>query len=371
MPNSAQPNLLSPNASIAIAGGGLLGRLLAWQLLRAGFSVDLFDAGPFNPSPAAARTAAGMISPLSEAVVSDFGVYQMGLFALETWPLWLTQFRTAPDAAKLFSRRGSLVIAHPQDASELAQFSRELDYVLGDAGRYRQLSRRDIHELEPDLSPVFEQGLLLEDEGHLHNRHLLDVLLQEVEALGCRCHGNSPVDVAPGEIVRTEGRQAFDLVIDCRGTGAHQLPEKVRGVRGEVIYVQTREVQLQRPVRLMHPRYQLYIVPKPEHGFIIGATQIESEDRSPVSLQSSLELSSALYTLSPAFAEARILAMDVNLRPAFMDNLPGVYEEPGLISANGLFRHGYLLAPAVVTQVLSRLLPNIDSAFHSLLMRTP
>lgn len=371
MPNPTQPNLLAPRASVAIAGAGLLGRLLGWQLLRAGHSVDLYDAGPFSPSPAAARTAAGMISPLSEAVVSDFDVYRMGIYALETWPQWLAQINAVPDASSLFSQRGSLVVAHPQDASELTQFSRELDHVLGEAGRYRRLSRTEIHELEPDLSSVFEQGLLLEDEGHLHNRQLLDALEQEIKSLGGRCHEYCPVDVGPGEIRHSGGSQGFDLVVDCRGTGAHQLSEKVRGVRGEVIYVQTREIQLQRPVRLMHPRYQLYIVPKPDHQFIIGATQIESEDRSPISLQSSLELGSALYTLSPAFAEARILEMTTNLRPAFMDNLPGVYEEPGLISANGLFRHGYLLAPAVVTQVLSRLLPNIDSAFHSLLMRTP
>jgi glycine oxidase len=105
----------------------------------------------------------------------------------------------------------------------------------------------------------------------------------------------------------------------------------------------------------MHPRYQLYIVPKPDNCFVIGATQIESEDRSPVTLQSSLELGSALYTLSPAFAEARILEQGVNLRPAFMDNMPHVRLQDGLISANGLFRHGYLLAPAVVCHILAHL----------------
>src|SRR5690606_20300415 len=127
------------------------------------------------------------------------------------------------------------------------------------------------------------------------------------------------------------------------------------GVRGETMYVHTPEVRLQRPVRLMHPRYQLYVVPKPEQRFIIGATQIESEDRSPISLQSSLELASALYTLAPAFAEARIIETGVNLRPAFMDNMPHVHAQSGLISANGLFRHGFLLAPAVVTQVLAHI----------------
>ena len=100
---------------------------------------------------------------------------------------------------------------------------------------------------------------------------------------------------------------------------------------------------------------------------MIGATQIESEDRSPMTLQSSLELSSALYTLSPAFAEARIIEMDTNLRPAFMDNLPKVDVQDGLIIANGLFRHGYLLAPAVVENVLAHIFKKPEAVFSALL----
>ena len=63
---------------IGIAGAGLLGRLLTWQLMRAGHRVSVFDpatspapvprsqAGdPYVPT-AAGFTAAGMLSPLAE-----------------------------------------------------------------------------------------------------------------------------------------------------------------------------------------------------------------------------------------------------------------------------------------------------------------
>ena len=133
-----------------------------------------------------------------------------------------------------------------------------------------------------------------------------------------------------------------------------------------MLWVQTDEVQLRHPVRLMHPRYKLYIVPKPGNRFIIGATEIESQDRSPVSVQSMLELCSALYTLNPAFAEARILELDANLRPSYLHNLPIIeYERvhphiPGantqnVVRVNGLYRHGYLLAPTLVDDVLAHL----------------
>lgn len=355
--------------SIAIAGGGLLGRLLAWRLLREGFAIKLYEAGALSPSPAAAFTAAGMISPLSEAVVSDSSVYQMGLFALEQWPRWLAQFSVSEMAQSLFSRRGSLVIAHPQDAGELNQFTQELRYVLPQADGYRAVNQAEIRVLEPDLNTIFQQGLLLEDEGHIDNRRLLELLLVEITQLGGILVEHSPVQVKAHSIISADGEEKFNLVLDCRGTGAKTQNSAVRGVRGETMHVQTREVHLQRPVRLMHPRYQLYIVPKPDHCFIIGATQIESEDRSPISLQSSLELSSALYTLSPAFAEARVIETGVNLRPAFMDNMPQIHVQAGLISANGLFRHGFLLAPAVVTQVVALVLHETETPFDKLLAR--
>lgn len=363
--------------TIGIAGAGLLGRLLAWQLNKAGRDVTLFEAGSFtNTTPQSARaaafSAAGMVAPLSEAVVSDESVYRMGQFALTHWPRWIKQLNSdlPTPGDELFFNNGSLVVAHPQDTSELNQFERELQFVLPSCRSYQRLTQTQIQELEPDLNPHFHQGLFLAEEGHLHNRRFLRLLGEDIMRSDIHLHEHTHVDVAPGKIISNGTTKTFDLVIDCRGVGAKTQVRQLRGVRGETLHVQTSEIQLQRPVRLMHPRYQLYVVPKPDNFFVIGATQIESEDRSPVTLQSNLELSSALYTLAPAFAEARIIEMDTNLRPAFMDNLPKVTIADGLISANGLFRHGYLLAPAVVENILAQVLQNNEPVFNELLNRS-
>lgn len=353
------------NKSIGIAGAGLLGRLLAWRLSLAGFSVDLFDANkPNQKSNAAAFTAAGMIAPLSEAVVSDANVFRMGQYALQRWPEWLQDL---PSTEPLFFNQGSLLIAHPQDQSELEQFASELRYVIPECKSWKKISHTEIQTLEPDLHTHFYQGLFLEEEGHLHNRECLQLIGDEISKLGCNWYQNAEIELAANKIIWNNKTYAYDWVIDCRGLGAKLQWSGLRGVRGETLHVETTEIQLQRPVRLMHPRYQLYIVPKPNHRFIIGATQIESEDRSPMSLQSSLELSSALYTLAPAFSEARIIEMDSNLRPAFADNLPKIQQQPGLIRANGLFRHGYLLAPAVVESIMASLTNSTETAFCYLL----
>ena len=128
----------------------------------------------------------------------------------------------------------------------------------------------------------------------------------------------------------------------------------VRGVRGEIIGLDCPGHGLTRPVRLLHPRHRVYIVPRSARQLIVGASEIESEDRSPVSLRSAVELMAAAHSVLPALAEARIVRLDVNLRPALPDNNPRIVHTRGTLAINGLFRHGWLLAPALVEQALQQ-----------------
>lgn len=364
------PSLLSADsgAHIGIAGAGLLGQLLAWQLSLQGFQVSLFNAASASTPNSAAHTAAGMLAPISEAAVAGPEVYTMGLYGLKRWRTWLDGL--GPQAAQCFHGQGSLLVAHPQDECELQQFLADTRCLQDEPDcAITSLNQTQVHQLEPDLSQQFRSGLLLEPEGHLDNRQVLEHLRQTLKAHHVTFYEQTPVEVAPYTLkaVNSAREWCFDLVIDCRGAGARHSNARLRGVRGETLHLQTTEVHFSRPVRLMHPRYQLYVVPKPNNRFVIGATQIESEDTSPISIQSSLELSSAVYTLAPAFAEARILEAGVNLRPAFADNLPQCFSRPGLLTANGLFRHGYLLAPAFVDHILGQITPSAPSPFASYL----
>jgi len=111
-------------------------------------------------------------------------------------------------------------------------------------------------------------------------------------------------------------------------------------------------VNLQRPIRLLHPRHRVYLVPRDEGRIVVGASEIESEDRSPISLRSTVELLAAAHSVIPELAEARIIHSETNLRPALPDNLPLMVAIKGLTRINGLFRHGWLIAPALVEQAI-------------------
>ncbi len=338
---------------IGIAGAGVLGRLAAFQLSQAGHQVSVFEAGE-QPSPgpdrlrAAGWTAAGMLSPIAEMECGGPLVRDLGERSLTLWQLIDKQLS---EALKLESPLGlqlhdSLMVCHASDMGSAQRILRLLD---NDPKRLIQLSGTDVRSLAPEMKGTLH-AWRLHGEGHL----CPGLAMQSLHA-ACTpvdwTWGHRVTAIAAHTITIGDQSYAFDWVIDARGTGAAG-DIAVRGVRGEVVVLHAPGFQLHRPVRLLHPRWRVYIVPHPEDRLVIGATEIESEDRSPISVQSTMELLSAAFSIFPSLAEARILHTDVNLRPAMRDNLPLIEHTPGLLRINGLFRHGWLLAPAVLEKAL-------------------
>jgi len=339
-----------PFDSVAILGAGLMGRLMAVTLARSGCKVDVFEAGSADAEGAAARVAAAMLAPLAESAVAPVSVVRMGQHALSRWPELL-----APLVQPVFfQREGTLVLWHRQDAAEATRLARVLANTgaqVPELAPMQSVDARAIATLEPSLGQRFAQGLFLPGEGQLDNRALLASLLATLEASPrVTLHWQSPR--APSDFTPGAAGQP-DWVIDCRGLGARPQWNALRGVRGEVIRVHAPEVSLQRPTRLVHPRYPLYIAPKPGKLFVIGATEIESDDMSPASVRSTLELLSAAYAVHSGFAEARIVEIATQCRPTLPDNLPALrLPQPRVLQINGLYRHGFMIAPAMLDAAL-------------------
>ncbi|MES2509153.1 MAG: glycine oxidase ThiO [Pseudomonadota bacterium] len=343
---------------VGIAGAGLAGRTLAWRLARAGCRVSLFDARRRGDVNTASMTAAAMLSPLAELAVADDEVFAMGNRSLALWPAWIAELE-AQGHHVYFRREGTLVVAHTQDQSSLEHFTRLLQHKLPDASRAQlhNLDAAALGRMEPALAGRFGGGLFLDGEGQLANDEWMAALATELDRLGVNWYEGQTVGrVDAGHIVCDGASHNVDVAVDARGVGSKAQWAQLRGVRGEVLTVECAGVELQRPVRLMHPRYQLYVAPRPNHRFVVGATELESEDTGPVTLRSTLELGSALYSLHPAFGEARVLRLAAALRPALDDHRPAISFRDGVWHINGLYRHGYLCAPALVDELAGKLL---------------
>jgi glycine oxidase len=350
---------------IGLAGAGLLGRLLAFELARAGHAVTVFDpAANGEARVAAGWTAAGMLSPMAELETANLAVFEQGVRSLALWQGIVSYLKdVAPSHPVMFKQLGSLLLAHKGDEGAA---KRMIDLLAHKTPSHyaehapQALSGEALRSAEPAIH-TSGSAWLLPIEGQIDTVQAMTAMTAAATTLGVTWLWNESVtSLSQGVIKTTKQDFQFDWVFDVRGTGAK--PDlSVRGVRGEIFWLHAQNVELQRPIRLLHPRHRVYLVPRDGNLVVVGASEIESEDRSPISLRSTVELLAAAHSVIPELAEARIIHSETNLRPAMLDNLPYMESQDGLTRTtgttriNGLFRHGWLIAPALVTQALEAL----------------
>lgn len=309
---------------IAVIGAGAAGLVTALALAENGARVSVFERGATLGDGAASWLAGGMLAPFIERECAEESIEARGQLALSWW---------AARFPGLVTRAGSLVVAPPRDRPELERFARR-------TRAHRPLDAAGIAALEPALGQRFPAGLFYPDEAHLDPRAALAAVVERIRTLGGRVRFGAAADP---EALARDGR--FASVVDARGLAGRDRQPELRGVKGEMVIVHAPGVTLSRPVRLLHPRLPLYVVPRPGHRFMIGASMIESEDAGRVSVRSLVELLNAAVTLHPGFGEAEVLETGAGIRPAFPDNLPRVVVDGPVVRVNGLYRHGFLMSP--------------------------
>ena len=323
--------MIASKPRVAVVGAGVAGLTAALTLQRDGMNVVLFDRNDV-PCPNTSAVAGGMLAPFSESDVLPYQYVAAGLAGIEAWKHllgggWETCLRI----------NGSLVV-HAGDEGARQRFA--FEHAAADGGQ--AVDREAIRDLEPHLSPRATSAWYLPQEAHLlPGPALFRLFARFVDAGGVfrieACEPRRLID-------------SFDFVIDCRGFVPDLYPD-LEAVRGELIVVHSDEVTLRRPIRVISDGAPLYLVPRDNGEIAIGATSIRdgrpSEWRVTVSSASTL-LSFAVHWV-PALSKAHIVGLHSGTRAAYPSLLPELRTgaEGRLITANGLYRHGFLLSPVM------------------------
>lgn len=313
---------------VLIRGAGVAGLTLAHELATRGTEVTVIDKRR-QVAGNASWQAGGMLAPWCERESAEEAVLALGRHAADWWSAALPGHVLG---------NGTLVVAPARDTGELDRFGRR-------TSGFRPVDAERIAALEPDLEGRFGRALFFADEAHLDPRKALLGLHDRLVRMGVRFEFGYGATQMPGKV---------DVEADC--TGMADAWPGLRGVRGEMLILRTTDVSLARPVRLLHPRIPVYVVPRSGNLFMVGATMIESDTAGQITARSVMELLNAAYALHPAFGEAELVETSVGVRPAFADNLPRVERDGNKIRINGLYRHGFLLAPAMARQAADMIL---------------
>ncbi|MFK7853235.1 MAG: FAD-dependent oxidoreductase [Granulosicoccus sp.] len=326
------------SATVEIIGSGVAGLCCALLFAERDCKVRVISASQGADQSCCSWWAGGMLAPWCEMESAEPLIASLGMESMAFW-------RKHHGAVV---QSGSLVLANRRDLPELEQFAARTSH-------FEKISPDAIASLEPDLAERFEAGLYFGDECHLNPRDALQELMKKLKSMtNVELVFSSELDCK-----QSEANSEYDWRIDCRGLAARDVLTDLRGVRGEMLILHTEQIALNRPVRLLHPRYPLYIVPRANNRFMIGATMLESDHRGAPAVRSVMELLSAAYALHPAFAEASIQEIGADARPAFTDNLPRLRRLGNTLYLNGLFRHGFLCAPAMARRAVEFALDNV------------
>jgi glycine oxidase len=334
---------------VAIAGGGLIGGAIAFELARAGLQVALFDR--HQPGEGSSWAAAGILSPAPENA-GMISTVPLGRASLQLYPELVATVEEISGQSVGYRARGTLEALFSTDAQEKLSTIIAVHHGLG--LKAEPVSADDAREMEPALSLELEAAVFRPDEACVDNRALTKAVLTAAERSGVKIFAASNVQ----SIAKSGGRCAGFLVdgekVEPRWTviaagccsaeiegASHYAP--VRPAKGQMIALRAKDFRIERVLWSDH----VYLVPRNDGRILAGATVEYVGFDKRVTAGSVQKIIAAALQLAPALADAQIEETWAGLRPDAPDHLPiiGPTDLEGLLIATGHFRSGILLAP--------------------------
>jgi glycine oxidase len=341
------------NYDVVVAGGGIIGGSIAFELARRNLKVALFDRA--EGSREASWAAAGMLAPGPHSP-ETIPLVPLGRASLAMYPEFIRAVEEAAGMSTGYRTDGTLEVLFHGDAERELSTLVALHRGLGLA--CEPLPVEEAQLMEPALGRDARAAALLPDEASVDNRLLGDAVLAAAKSSGVRFYPGAEVtslivDGTRCSGVRTSGGKNFSAryVVAAAGCWTSQLADvapyaPTRPVRGQMAALRHRGRTIRHVLRSEHG----YVVPRDlasPQKLVIGATQEETGYVKCVTSGGLEQILSAANELVPELARAEILETWSGLRPGTPDQLPilGPTEIDGMVIATGHFRSGILLAP--------------------------
>jgi glycine oxidase len=348
---------------LAVLGAGVIGMSVAWRAAQRGMRVVVLERD--KPGAGSTGVAAGMLAPVSEALLTEQPLLHLGLASAAAYPQFVAEVKDSSGVDPGYHRCGTLLAA--RDADEAEALGRELAVRTRLGLTVSRLRASEARQLEPALAPVLRLALEIPDDHAIDPRRLTSALAiafaraggqlrNRVAATGLTVeHGR-----VSGVVLDTGETLAVQQVVVA--TGAWRIdglpPEAqvpLRPVKGQIMRLRDPRGPglLQRVVRLRGA----YIVPRGDGRYVVGATMEERGFDTTVTAGAVYELLRDVGELIPGLGELVLEEVSAGLRPATPDNAPVI--GPGAISglhwATGHYRHGVLLAPITADGIVRML----------------
>jgi glycine oxidase len=337
---------------MVVAGGGLIGLVVAWRAAQRGLSVVVVDEAPGR---GASLAAAGMLAPVTEAAYGEEALLALARESLRRFPAFAAEVEAASGIDVGLRTAGTVAVGFDADdmaaLDDLHRFQRELGL---DAQR---LTARAARSREPSLSPRIRGALHVPGDFSADGRALHAGLLVAATAAGVELVKSTVDSVsvkdgrATGVRLTDGGSLDAEVVVVALGAWSGSLPGvpalPVRPVKGQILRLRGAEGLLTGTVRALVRGRSVYLVPYDKDGLIVGATVEDRGFDDRVTAGAVHELLRDAVEVVPGVTELELVETLARWRPGTPDNAPllGPAGRPGLVVATGHYRNGVLLAP--------------------------
>ena len=332
-----------------IAGGGLIGASIAFELAEAGMKVALYDAR--EPAREASWASAGMISPAPEgAGMIPFMPISLASAALYPELICKVEELTGKDVGYLKS--GALEIILEGNAQEELSTMIALQHGVG--LRAEALSAQKARQMVRSLTEQMQAAIFRPDDATLDPRVLTEAVLEAAGAKGAQLFAHNG---AKG--LKKLGGQCSGLILE-RGEveakwtiiAAGCFSARIEGVapyapvfpaKGQILALRCASVEIKRILWTGHK----YLVPRKDGRLLAGSTIERTGFDRAVTAGAIQSILNEVIKIVPQLEVAQIEETWTGLRPDSPDHLPiiGPTDVEGLLIATGHFRSGVLLAP--------------------------
>lgn len=338
---------------VVIAGAGVIGLTIGWELVQAGCEVVLFDKGTAGRQ--ASWQAGGMLAPAAEIQFEEPDLYRFSRESTELWPEFVKRLEAASGMDVGLRTEGTLVVSDDADSRE--RLRRVYDFQVEEGLNVRWLTGAEARDQEPFLAPRVTAGVLSPDDIQVDNRRLVLALIEAIRKHGGEVREDAPVaaiepdERRPRMVLESGEEVAGDVVVLAAGAWSRRIEglakedrPPVRPVKGQMI-----ELKMIRPFELGHvvrgPHG--YLVPKPGGRLLLGATSEEMGFDTDVTGGGLYKLLEGAWEIVPGIYDLPVVDTWAGLRPASRDHQPiiGFSSAPGVFMATGHYRHGVMLAP--------------------------
>ena len=371
---------LSKNQDILIVGGGIIGLSLARSLRNRGVDkIMILEQNKCGRE--ASYAAAGMLAPQAEADCAD-DFFRFCQESRDLYPQFAEDLFSETAVDVELDRTGTLYLAFTErDAENLEdRYAWQKNANLS----VEKLSRKEVLEIEPNVSPDVLFGLRFPLDWQVENRKIIEALIkllpkqkgtiqQPINSDGS-FSGKAKRLLSEGNRitgVETDlGVFSASIVVIASGAWTSLIEDKfrllsdikIKPVRGQMLAFNDNHKLLRHVIYTARG----YIVPRKDCRILVGATVEDVGFENYTTGAGVASLLNTAFEISSKFKDLSLKKSWSGLRPFAADGLPilGAFSEiENLFVATAHYRNGILLAPRTAEILADKIVGNKESKY--------